>query len=236
MTLSLSSPRVVAIVQARLGSSRLPLKSLLSLRGATLVDWVARRLNRARELDHFLFAIPDTELDCVLAEHLERNGIAWSKGSENDVLDRFVRAARLAQADIVVRVCADNPLISPEAVDRLVRFFKNSQADYAYNHIPRANLWPDGLGAEIVSMQTLEKIWNSANTPAQREHCFNLVWDNPGDWKIATFNPEEKWLQRPDLKLDIDSKDDFQKLARLHINPEMDLKELILACGGKLPA
>lgn len=230
MTLSASSSRVVAIVQARLGSTRLPLKSLLCLRGYSLVDWVARRLGMASELDELIFAIPDTELDRVLAEHLERSGIRCARGPENDVLERFVQTARLSGADIIVRVCADNPLVSPEAVDRLVRFFKNTRPDYAYNHIPRGNLWPDGLGAEIVTRQTLEYIGAKAYTASQREHCFNYIWDNPSKWNIATFDPEEKWLQRPDLKLDIDSREDFQKIARLDISPEISLAELIRAC------
>lgn len=230
MTLSASSQRVVAIVQARLGSSRLPLKSLLCLRGSPLVDWVARRLSKAKELDQLLFAIPDTELDLLLADHLGRNNIAYIRGPENDVLERFRQAARLSKADIIVRVCADNPLVSPEAVDRLVRFFKNILPDYAYNHIPRGNLWPDGLGAEIVSRQTLEHIAKKAATASQREHCFNYIWDNPEDFKIATFDPDEAWLRRPDLKLDIDSREDFQKIASLKISPDVKLEELILSC------
>lgn len=232
MSNSTSSPRVVAIVQARLGSTRLPLKSLLCLRGYPIVDWVAERLSKAKELDQVLFAIPDTELDRVLADHLERKGIACIRGSENDVLDRFCKAALLSNADIIVRVCADNPLISPEAVDRLISFFKNTGPDYAYNHIPRGNLWPDGLGAEIVSRHTLEYIDRKAHASSQREHCFNYIWDNPEEWKIATFDPHEEWLQRPNLKLDIDSKEDFQKIARLNINPDIKLKELIQACDN----
>ncbi len=225
-------PRVVAIVQARLGSTRLPLKSLLCLRGYPIVDWVARRLKRAREIDDIIFAIPDTPLDSVLSEHLGREGMVHVRASENDVLKRFCIAARAAEADIIVRVCADNPLVSPEAVDMLVQFYKNNRVDYAYNHIPRSNLWPDGLGAEIISRQTLEYLNDHATTASQREHCLNYIWDNSDQWKIATFNPEAKWLQRPDIKLDIDSADDFQKMAHLDIHPEMTLEEIINACSN----
>lgn len=236
MTSSQKNLRVVAIVQARLGSSRLPLKSLLSLRGHAIVDWAASRLSKARLLDDVLFAIPDTELDAVLAGHLERKGVKYIRGPENDVLARFCQAAHQARADLVLRVCADNPLIAPEAVDALISFFKNSDADYAYNHIPRGNLWPDGLGAEIVSRETLEYLGVKAHKASQREHCFNYIWDNPEEFKMVTFNPAEKWLQRPDLKLDIDSVRDFQKMALLNISPDMSLEEIIRACGRDVEA
>lgn len=231
MTISKNSPRIVAIVQARMGSSRLPLKSLLCLRDYPLADWVAKRLKMAKELDQVLFAIPDSPLDDTLADHLQRKGIGYIRGSENDVLDRFCKAAELAEADYIVRVCADNPLVAPEAIDALIKFFKKSLVDYAYNHIPRNNLWPDGLGAEMVSRKTLESIAAQARTAAQREHCFNYIWDNPKQWKIATFDPEESWLRRPDLKLDIDTAEDFRKMSLLPINPDMKLMELMRACG-----
>lgn len=230
-----SKPRVIAIVQARLGSSRLPLKSLLSLRGLPIADWAARRLKRARELDGVIFAIPDTPLDGALADHLERENIAFVRGPENDVLKRFCMAAESADADFIVRVCADNPLISPEAVDALVNFYRESGADYAYNHIPRGNLWPDGLGAEIISRETLEYMDKRAQKASQREHCLNYVWDNPGQWKTATFDPAEKWLRRPDIKLDIDTAEDFLKLSRLNIQPEMALEEIIKAWDSRPP-
>lgn len=229
----MNSPRVVAIVQARLGSSRLPLKSLLCLKGHPIVDWVANRLKKTRELDDLIFAIPDTALDNILADHLERNEIRYIRGSENDVLERFLKAAAVTNADLIVRVCADNPLISPEAVDSLIRFYKKNHVDYAYNHIPRSNLWPDGLGAEIISRKTLEYMGEHAKNASQREHCLNYIWDNPGDWKIATYDPKEKWLQRPDLKLDVDSIEDFQNLAALNIYPNMSLEEIIKACDEK---
>lgn len=223
----MNKPRVTAIVQARMGSNRLPLKSMLCLRGFPIVDWVATRLRKSSELDNIIFAIPDSPLDSVLAEHLKNKDIPFYQGSEDDVLDRFNKAAQHARADLVVRVCADNPLVSPEAVDSLIRFFRREQPDYAYNHIPRGNLWPDGFGAEIVSRDTLEYLDTNACLPSQREHCFNYIWDNPGQWKIATFDPGETWLQRPDLKLDIDSPADFLKLALLPLHPDMNMREII---------
>lgn len=219
--------KVVAIVQARLGSSRLPLKSLLCLRGAPIIDWVTRRLKAAQMVDQIVVAVPDTPLDLVLRDHLRQRGLTCVAGPENDVLARFGLAAKSADAGLVVRVCADNPLIWGEAVDRLVKFYRAGECDYAYNHIPRGNLWPDGLGAEIVSRELLAEIDQRAEAQSQREHCLNYIWDNPGQFRIATFDPVEDWLRRPDLKFDIDSPEDFRRLATMPIDPGIDAKALI---------
>ncbi len=227
-----SKGKVVAIVQARLGSSRLPLKSLLCLRDVPVIDWVARRLGACERLDSIMVAVPDTPLDVVLLEHLRRRGIPCMAGPEDDVLARFCQAAQLADASLVVRVCADNPLIWSGAVDRLVDFYRQGHWDYAYNHIPRNNLWPDGLGAEILSRELLEDMGRKATQPSQREHCLNYIWDNAADFRIGTFDPAEDWLRRPDLRLDMDRPDDFRRLALLPISPDMDARAIVDVCGS----
>ncbi len=221
------SAKVIAIIQARLGSTRLPLKSLLSLRGLPLIDWVTTRLARARKLDGLIVATPDTALDQVLHAHLKERNVPFMAGAEDDVLARFCQAARLSDAGLVIRVCADNPLIWGEAIDRLADFYAAKPCDYAYNHIPRNNLWPDGLGAEILSRDLLEEIAQKANTPAQREHCLNYLWDNQQSYRLATFDPEESWLRRPEIKLDIDRAEDFARLALMPLAPKMEAKEIL---------
>lgn len=221
--------KVVAIIQARLGSTRLPLKSLLCLDGLPIIDWVTRRVAKSRLIDEIIVAVPDTDLDRALLGHLGREGINCMAGPENDVLRRFTLAARQTGADLVVRICADNPLVWGKAIDRLIEFYRASHCDYAWNHIPRDNMWPDGLGAEIVSAELLERIDGRATLPSQREHCFNYIWDNAQDFAMATFDPHEPELQRPDVRLDIDCAQDFCKLACLDISPEMDGPAIIRA-------
>lgn len=221
--------KIVAIVQARMGSSRLPCKSLLSLRGKPIIDWILERLGTSKRLNGVLVAVPDTDLDKVLQEHLDARNIPWLAGSENDVLDRFVQAIKATGATHVVRVCADNPLISGEAVDRLVEFYENRSFDYAYNHIPKGNLWPDGLGAELVSSELMLHINETARERSQREHCLNYLWDNAKQFTFGTFDPEEKWLQRPDIKLDIDTANDYARISRLPITPGDSLRQIITA-------
>lgn len=221
--------RIAAIVQARLGSTRLPLKSLVCLRGQPIIDWVVDRLHQSHRLDTIMVAVPATPLDQVLLQHLQSRGEICMTGPENDVLTRFVMAADLLNVDVIVRVCADNPLIWAPAVDALIDFYENNSCDYAWNHIPRNNLWPDGLGAEIVSSKLLHGIANAAILPAQREHCFNYIWDNSEKFRMATFDPVEPWLRRPEVKLDIDSIDDYVRMARLATTPAMGARDIIAA-------
>lgn len=221
--------KTVALVQARLGSSRLPMKSLICLRGLPLIDWVIRRVAQAELVDQVVAAVPDTPLDQVLAEHLERQGVACFRGAEDDVLARFCAAGRAFGADQVVRVCADNPLIWGGAIDALLRFYHRGGHDYAYNHIPRNNRWPDGLGAETLSFALLEELDRRAVEPAHREHCLSYIWDHAEAFRIGTFDPEDPALRRPELKLDIDTREDYRRLALLPIHPDMPPRELIAA-------
>lgn len=225
---------IVAIVQARLGSSRLPLKSLLSLRGLPVIDWVTRRLKKSRLLSGLIVAVPDTPLDRVLIEHLQNTGTECFAGPEEDVLKRFAMASRAVGADYVVRVCADNPLVWGEAIDRLIEFYARNECDYVWNHVPRDNLWPDGLGAEMISAPLLYELDGLARLPSQREHCLNYIRDNTASFRLATFDPVESWLCRPDLKLDLDSPADFQKLALLPLHPDMDAAEIVTACPNNM--
>ncbi len=219
--------RTVAVIQARLGSSRLPCKTLLSLGEKPLIDWVVERTCRSRLLDDVVVACPDTELDDVLCDHLEKRHVRVVRGPEEDVLARFVLAAEEFRADQVVRICADNPFVWWEAIDRLIRFHAQGSADYSYNHVPRGSLWPDGLGAEIVAMDLLRRLAYEAVEPQQREHCLNYIWDNPGMFRTATFDPEEEWLQRPDIRLDIDTVQDFCRMSRLAKSSDAQARELV---------
>ena len=128
-------------------------------------------------MDDIVFAIPDDKQNEPLFVHLNLLGATVFRGSESDVLSRFTMAARQFKADIVVRICADNPLVSPDCIDQLIRFFECQKLDYAYNHIPKNNLFPDGFGAEIVNFGLLERLENIVTNPVEREHIFNYIWN-----------------------------------------------------------
>jgi len=223
---------IVCVIQCRVGSTRLPHKSLLCLHGHPIAEWVFQRLSRSRKIHSLVFAIPDLEQDLPLYWTLRKLGAHVFRGSENDVLARFVNAAKERAASHVIRVCGDNPLVDPQVIDSLVDFYFRSNCDYAYNHIPRENLHPDGLGAEICSFETLEKLNNKATLPNHREHLFNYLWDHKDDFKILTFDPEQEYLRRPELRFDIDTWQDFMYLSQVPLNMDIGARELISKFEG----
>lgn len=226
--------KIVGIIQARLGSTRLPNKMLLHLNGFAVVEWVVRRAARAKALHQLIVAIPEGSADDPLAQFLENIPSEVMRGPEQDVLSRFYLAALATGASHIVRICADNPLISWEAIDLAVKHHMEEGADYTYNHVPRHNLWPDGLGAEICTMTTLETLNNSAKTSEHREHVFNYLWDNASSFDIRTFNPPFEAWRRPDIKLDIDTWADYSRMQRLGFHPDMTIDEIIQREAARL--
>jgi spore coat polysaccharide biosynthesis protein SpsF len=218
--------KTVAIIQARMGASRLPNKMLLHLHGYPICEWVSRRVQRAEIVDQVVFALPNTEKDDVLAGYLKLIGVGLFRGSEMDLVERYYRAAKQVGADQIVRICADNPLVCASEIDRLGDFFKHESCDYAYNHIPRENRYPDGLGAEICSIQLLEEIHEKATSLEHREHLFNYIWDNRTDYAIKKFDPPDE-IAHPELKLDIDTKDDYQRLLEKPYRIDMGATEIV---------
>ncbi len=123
--------KTVALIQARLGSSRLPCKMMLSLHGLPVIDWVVHRVRRATLVDEVVVATSTQPENDILEHHLSRQGVAVFRGPEDDVLERFRLAGAAYGAEQVVRVCADNPLIWGGAIDDLIRFWRAEGCDYA---------------------------------------------------------------------------------------------------------
>src|SRR5438105_3726664 len=126
----MKKPRTVAIVQARMGSSRLPGKVMMKIAGRPLLVYLVERISRSRALDGIIVATTTNPRDNVIIEECERRGIPNFRGSESDVLRRYVSAARACLADIVVRVTADNPFTDPDSIDRIVDVIVSISADY----------------------------------------------------------------------------------------------------------
>ena len=160
---------VVAIIQARMGSSRLPGKSMAEIEGQPMLWHVVQRVKRAGLVDRVMVATSTNTADDAIADMCKLNGIPCYRGSENDVLDRFYSAARAEKAACVVRITADCPLIDPEVIDRVVLRFQRGDLDYASNAMVRS--YPDGLDTEVFSFSALEKAWHEATKTSEREHA-----------------------------------------------------------------
>ena len=175
----------VGLIQARMGSSRLPGKILADLAGQPMLARCVARLRRAQLLDEVVVATTTNPADDVTAELCAARGWHCFRGSEDDVLDRYYRAARRWHADVVVRVTSDCPFIEPEVVDRVIREFRARQpeVDYASNVYPERT-YPRGLDVEVFTFGALERAWREDGNPAWREHVTEYMVRNPERFKI----------------------------------------------------
>ena len=178
--------RTVAVVQARLGSQRLPGKVLLPLGDRTVLDWVLHRLDRASLVDEVVVATSDQPDDDPLAAHVGAAGVAVFRGDLHDVLSRFRGAAERRSATTVVRVTADCPLLDPDVVDAVVRAHLGSGADFTANRLPPPHhrTWPIGLDVEVATMAALRRADDEATEPADREHVMPYLYAGPADFAV----------------------------------------------------
>ena len=216
----------IAIIQARMGSSRLPNKMMLHMHGHPIIEWVHNRVKKSSMISQVVFVIPDTSQNDILELYLKSIGANIYRGSEVDLVDRFYETSKEYRASNVIRICADNPLVCSSEIDRLVGFYSDNICDYAYNHIPKGNRYPDGLGAEICSFDLLQEIYNKATIPEHREHVFNYIWDNLSQYQIKTFDPPPE-LAHPHLKLDLDTIQDYIGLINKPYNIAMSANEVV---------
>jgi len=172
--------KVVAIIQARMGSTRLPGKVLLDLAGEPMLARDMNRLLRAEMLDEIVVATTVESKDDVIVDLCQERGWLCFRGSEEDVLDRYYRAAKAYHADVVVRITSDCPLIEPQVVDRVVQAFLERQpkVDYVSNTAPRRT-FPRGLDTEVMRFNALERAWREDDDLAWREHVTPYIRRHP---------------------------------------------------------
>ncbi|MFV3129468.1 cytidylyltransferase domain-containing protein [Niveispirillum sp. KHB5.9] len=207
----MTEPRIVGIIQARMGSTRLPGKVMMPVAGKSLIAHQIDRLRRSRHLTGLCVATSDLPGDDPLAAHVEGLGIPVFRGSESDVLDRFYRAALAQQADIAVRFTGDCPLIDPALVDALIDLYRTADPPLAYAAIDVAR-YPRGLDAEIVGMQDLCCAWEKAREDFEREHVMPFLWRRPDRFRLG-------WLSDPTINAPwrwcVDTEQDFTLVRRL---------------------
>jgi spore coat polysaccharide biosynthesis protein SpsF len=206
--------RIVAIVQARLGSTRLPGKVLRDLAGEPMLARVLERLRRAASLGGVIVATSDLPGDDPLADWLAARGHACFRGSEQDVLSRFAGAAEQAAADAIVRITADCPLIDPDVVDQVVEAFRAGQpgVDYACNFFPRRT-FPRGLDTEILGREALERCVREATDASSREHVTSFIYQHPERFRLLGIESggdysEHRWT--------VDTPEDFELIEKVY--------------------
>jgi spore coat polysaccharide biosynthesis protein SpsF len=209
--------KTVAIVQARMTSTRLPGKVLRDLRGRPMLAQQIRRLRACTQIDEIAIATTTNATDDPIVELARREGVRWFRGSEHDVLDRYARAARDARADAVVRITSDCPLIDPPCVDAVVAALlrhdgPDGACDYASNVIDRT--YPRGLDAEAFFRDTLERVHRLARSQPAREHVtLFILRERPDLFLLRSVADAE---DNSDLRWTVDTPEDFAVVDRIY--------------------
>ena len=210
--------KTIAIVQARMGSTRLPGKVMYPIHGVPLIELLLKRLAQAKRIDTITVATSKNPENKPLIDHVRKLGIDVFEGSENDVLERYYRAAKPYQPDVVVRITGDCPLVDPQLVDSLIASFTSQKVDYLTNTNPPS--YPDGLDIEVFTFNALEKAVREATTTAQREHVTPYIYES-GLFKTANIANQddlsrERWT--------VDEPDDLKVVEAIfkHFYPRID--------------
>lgn len=210
--------KIVAIVQARMGSTRLPNKVMKPISGIPMIELLLTRLARAKEVDQIVLATSVDERNLSLVEYVRELGYPCEQGSENDVLDRYVQAAKKHQADVVVRITGDCPLVDPDLVDECIRRFKAAGVDYFSNTNPPT--YPDGLDIEVCTFKALEQASRETSDQFDREHVTPYLRE-PGKFKTGSMQHKQDLSA---LRWTVDEPADFAVIEKVfqHFHPRTD--------------
>ena len=216
--------KVVVIIQARMGSSRFPGKMMEKLNGHTLMEWVIHRTKKAKNVDEVVLATSKKAIDDILERVAIENNCQVFRGSESDVLGRYAETSIKYEADVVVRICADRPLVDPMLIDQAVDVFNRSSADLVYNHISsKDQWWPRGFGAEVLSAEELINLDNNVTDGYEREHVTLHMWNNTSRYELLVAQcPDDINPGVKDLKLDVDQITDLNLLKKVMKNLSID--------------
>lgn len=187
--------RTVAIIQARMSSTRLPGKIVAPIAGKPMLWHVITRAGRARTLNEVVLATSDEAADDAIAHLCAQLGVSFFRGSMDDVLDRYYQAALQFGAEVIVRLTADCPLLDPDVIDRGVEAYRMNEYDYVSNTVERT--YPDGLDAEVFSLQALARAWREASWKSEREHVTPYIWKHPELFRLGAFKQERdlSWMR-----------------------------------------
>ena len=221
--------RVVAIIECRMTSTRLPGKVLMESCGKSMLEHIVERLSRIDRLDQIVLATTSNETDDCIEALSERINVGCFRGSEEDVLKRVLGAAEMYSADTIVEITGDCPLIDPNVTSETILFYLENDCDYASNDLRPT--YPLGMNVEVFSRKILTVADREGLTPADREHVSWFFVRNPERFRVDYIKapPELHW---PDLRLTLDEMDDFRLIDHLFthfypIKPDFLLSDII---------
>ncbi len=228
--------KVVAIVQARMGSTRLPGKVMMEICGKAVLLHIIDRLKACKLIDKIVIATTLHDKDDVIFDAVTNydNNIGLFRGSEENVLERYYLAAKKSNADVVVRVTSDDPLIDPSVIDDLIGEFMNDDCDYVSNSLNKT--FPLGLDAEVFSFNALEKAYHNASHAYEREHVTPYIIENSDIFKLLNVAND---IDLSHLRWTLDTMNDFEFISavykRIYPQKKLFLLDDVLELLDKVP-
>lgn len=216
--------RTVAIIQARLSSTRLPRKVLKDLGGKPVLQHVVDRLKKSELIDCVIVATTEDDEDDELIDFCRSASVDFFRGEKADVLDRFYRCAKSTSASAVVRVTSDNPLIDTEVVNNTMQLFHSTGADYAANNLVKT--FPHGMDVEVMSMGSLRDACKLATRESDREHVTQYIRRNTQHFQLVNLRAKQDWH---DIRITLDDNRDYDLLNLVVdiLGPDATLSEIV---------
>ena len=203
--------KIVAIIQARTGSTRLPRKVLMSIGEKTMLEWVIERTKKASLIHNIVVATSTKEEDDIIEKLCKKLNVKCFRGSEEDVLSRYYETSKQMKADIIVRITADCPFIDPQIIDEIIKIHLENKNDYTQNDTEDS--YPKGTDVEVFNFECLEEAHLNADKPYQREHVTPYIWKDSKKFKVETlFKP----FNYSHIRLCVDELDDLTFLRELY--------------------
>ena len=228
--MNINSKKIVAIIQARMGSTRLPGKVLMDVNDIPLLEIMLSRVTKSKLLDQVIIATSNHSNDNQIEEFCKKNNYECFRGSENDVLSRYYKCAKQNNADVVVWLTADCPLIDPKIIDSVINYFWEKGVDYAGNTVPpETSTFPDGSDVEVFTIKSLEKAYKEAKDPKDREHVTFYLWKYNHGFTTAQFSQSNDWSK---YRFTVDYPEDFEFVKLVyenlyHENPNFGMDDII---------
>jgi spore coat polysaccharide biosynthesis protein SpsF len=208
----MSMMNIVAIIQARMGSTRLPGKVLLEVEGRKLLEILYSRLKRSKLITEIIIATTTESVDDAIIDFCQQQKYKFFRGSEQNVLSRYYDCAVENKADVIVRITSDCPLIDPNEVDRVIEYFnKNPQYDLVSNTVKRT--FPRGMDTAVFNFESLASAYNHAETNADKEHVTKYIYDKPETFNIGSVtNPLGDYNH---YRLTVDTIEDYKLIEEI---------------------
>jgi len=219
--------KVVAILQARTSSSRLPNKVLLPILGKPMIEHQIDRMSFCKNIDQLVVATSNDKSDDTIENLCNKLGISCFRGDLHDVLDRFYQAAKLLKPDHIVRLTGDCPLIDPKVIDAVITKHLDDRADYTSNCCPPT--YPDGLDVEVLRFSVLKESWEKAVLPSNREHVTLYVREKDNNYQLSNYIGD---VDLSEMRWTVDEPKDLEFVTKVyeelyHINNNFNTADIL---------